>query len=291
VELQDGHGFVSDPTSASCPFSLHLWFSRPTYHTDNAVVASLTAADGAPLTITDCAGKPASTGNLVIGMDMRLLADGDSHPGHIVVKELAGAAVRRGPVVSGLRSENPIIELVPEAGVLPDADGFYYGRLLIRYQDPALAARELDVSLYALDGATEEKYAGMFYLGFVPGRQSAARGRLDVPSTGMPAGQFAVALALRVICTAAGALPDLQLSYRRLPPADAPAALPGDASEITLPAVALSARTAAAANIYFDYLTAPMQARAGETLMFTLRRHVDPYSGVIGVIRSRGVLG
>jgi hypothetical protein len=291
VELQHGQGYVAENDSRTCPFSLHLWFSRPAYHTGDATVSSLSVREGSPLTVTDCAGKAASTGNLLIGMDMQLLGDGDDHPGHVVVKELAGTAVRRGPVVAGLRSESAAIELVSAEGLSPDPDGYYPGRLRLRYNDPSLAARELEVSLFALDGATEEKYAGMFYLGFVPGRRSSARGRIDIPGTGMPPGQFEVILNLRVVCAAAGSLPDLKFSYRRLPAAAAPTSLPEAASEIALPDLALSTFTAGAPNVYFDFAAPPMSARAGETLMFTLQRNVDAYPGVLGAIRYRAAIG
>jgi hypothetical protein len=290
IELQHGHGYVAEDESHTCPFSLYLWFSKPTYHTDNAVAASLIAKEGSPLLVTDCLGKPASTGHLMIDIDLKLLDDGADYPGHIVVKEFDGKTLKRGSVVSGLRSDNNIIQLSSADGLLPDDDGYYPGRVTLVYNDPSVAARELDVSLFALDGATEEKYAGMFYLGFPAGRRTSVRGRIDIPAVGMPSGQFQITLALRMLGTAAGSLPPLQFTYRRLPAVDSTAALPESSSEVTLAPIQ-PVQSLSAANTYFDCLAPGMQGRAGDTLMFTLQRGVDAYGGIVGVIRSRGRIG
>ena len=289
VVLQHGHGYVSDSDPHDCPFSLYLWFSRPAYYGDNAVVASLTAKEGSPVAITDCTGKAASTGHLVVGVDFGLTDAGDYHAGYVVVKDFDGAAMKRGPVLAGIKSNSQIITIVSAEGLSPDSDGYYPGRVALEYHDPNTMARELDVSLFALDGATEEKYADMFYLGFTPGRRSAVRGRIDIPESGMPAGPFSVTLRLRMLGTTAGSWPALQMTYRRLAAAPAPMALPENTSEITLADIE-PIQSLPAANFYFDCATAPMAARAGDTLLFTLRRNVDAYAGIVGVIRARGVI-
>jgi hypothetical protein len=288
IELQHGPGYVTEDGSSNCPFSLILWFSRPTQHTENAVVASLEAK--APITITDCNGKPATTGRLIVGLDWKLATDDTGTPGCMVVKEFDGTTIKRGKVMTGLRSDSDLVQLVSPDGEAPDEDGYLPGRVLLRYQDPNGTARELEVSLFALDGATEEKYADLFYLGFPNGRRSAVRGRVEIPETGVPKDMFDVSLKLRLLGTASGDLPALQFSYRRLPVSANPAALPTASSEVTLASVPSNIRLNSA-NLYFDVITAPMRARAGDTLVFTLQRGQEGYPGIVGVARARGVIG
>lgn len=293
--LLHGHGYTG--AGLQCPMTMYLWFSKPTYFNENTVVTSLVAKDGSPVSIVGCDGKEASTGALVIDVDMGLTDDGTDYPGYRVVKSIEGGQVKRGLVVEGVRSGSSVIRVSSFDGLLPDADGFYPGRVVLEYNDPSQAAREFDVQLYALDKAEQTVEQDTYFISFPAGMTSSIRGRVDIPTVGLPTGTLKMTVVFRFVVTQAGALPSLSMSYRRVPGMayQTPGVLPGASAEVTLAAVNLALANGGSApsvaNTYFDMASASMDVIAGDSVFFTVRRNVDSYPGKVGIIRARGAIG
>lgn len=291
IELHHGHGYVGTNPAQQYRFSLYLWFSRPTYRTENSMVASLQPEKGSPITVKDCTGKDATTGHLYVGYDFNILDDGEDYPGEIVVKEFTATQMKRGTVVAGIKSGSDVISIKRSDGKPPNADGYYGGYVTIEYKDPATQKREFDTALFALDGALQGDQFGTFYIGLKNGVANGMRGRVDIPSTGMPSGKFNVKLNMRLYAEMGGSLPSLKFSYKRVASASIPTMLPNASTEVVLPDLVLgSVGTVSYANMYFDFVSPALETEAGDTLFFTVQRLVDSYAGIVGVLRVRAII-
>jgi hypothetical protein len=276
------------PNSASpeCPrdqeMRLSLWFVELLLQTDKSVVTSLTAAEDGPITILNCDGDPASTGDLVIGLDLDFLVDdGDDEEGHLFFKTLDGITFKRGPGVEWLE-QGSNVTLTPTVGTAEEAQG----RVRIDV-DVDLAERELPPQTVVLDDAEERDHLGVPFLGFPSGRSSSVRLRFSVPPIGLPASPT-VKVRILVYGSTTGTLPATVMSYRRLP-------RPSGGAGVALPAsdtsVTCNTNAAITAGQYKEFESAAITVAAGDTLLVSFTRNkVDGYSGEVGLIRIGAVL-
>jgi hypothetical protein len=287
VELQYGQGYTG--LDNVCPARVFLWFSRPTHFTGNGVVQSLTAADNTPYVITDCAGEPASSGNLIIDFDLDATqADDDEDTGR-ALSRIRDNQFLLYPSVASLASKSEAIKVT---GGVQNADGSFSGRLEIAYNDPS-RSREVDAALFALEHARQDAFQNLFYMALPAGMASAVRGRIDLPYR--DAAGARVRLELCVFATAPGTVPELSASYRRMrrPAAGSVLSAPNNSAEAALPGIVLSDGAGGAisrANVYFIAVGEAFPVDAGDTVYFTLRRNVDGYPGDIGIIRVKAVI-
>ena len=295
-----GNESISDSESVvECPRllfpQLTLWFTKPIFQTTGSCVLSLTAAEDSGLVIT-CVdtGDPASTGHLLVDLDLSLVVTSDTEPGHLAFKTIDSAGrIKRGPVVESIKAGSSNVTLTSNVDAV---SGKYYGNVVITV-DLELDGKELAIDTVRLDGAEEEFYEDTIALGFRAGIRSAFRGRLNVPvGLTIPDGTE-LKLRLWLLNRSTVNVPaDLfALSYRRIPAPPAlvtPTALPTSAAEVSLASLpAASVDVASTANQYFTVESESFAVEAGDTILFTLTRagDTDGYSGNVHLLRQRGI--
>ena len=292
VDLQVGHGFVDH--SRLYTLSIYLWFTRMTSKTGDSVVASLKPCPGSPIIVRDCNCEVGqSTGHLSIDIDLSLLVDEDPVSGSLVLKSVNGLTFFQGHVIEKIRSlsENIVI-----TGTVDRDDAYKQGSITIDFINPITNDRELDVVLVGLNNVQEESRSDILYLGYRAGIDASIRGRLDIPSIAFPA-LSNLKFRLRIIGTAAGTMPPLTLSYRRIPQTDAnnPFTLP--LTDIVLADIDLSLVNTVspiAANDVVEVESESFEVAVGDTVFFTIERAGtdagDTYAGTVGLIRQKGII-
>lgn len=285
----------TEETPESCvidiAMQLTLWFTKPLFQTTGTAVLSLRAVEGSGLSIV-CVdtGDPASTGHLLLDLDIDLaLAGEDDVPGYLVFKQLADGKLYRGPVVESVRPGSSNVQIT---GTKIGSN--YYGNLVITV-DRNIDGREMQVDTVRLDGVTEEYYEETIALGFLAGRDAEYRGRVLIDADDdLPTGTT-MKLRFTMLSRSGVTLPaDLfSLTYRRVPePATllTPATLPViDTNLADIPVADISF---SAADEYFLVESEAFVVVAGDIVFFTLRRQgdVDAYAGDVHVLRQRGLL-
>lgn len=281
----------SSSLSAECPremtMRMALYFTKPQFYTSSTVVTSLRVAEGSEdvLTITCVGGGSGATGDLEIAASLGISQSGEARAGHLVVKELDGTVLKRGPVVEALvaGSDNVIL-----AGTAGDADG-RQGTVTISVVS-TLTGFELPAEYIRLNGATEEAYEDTLAIGLPAGRNTSYRDKFTVPRQLDGVATLAVVLRLRLLARAAGDLPPLTVSYRRLPYAATPTALPTSDTNLTLD---LAAATGMSTDEYIDVETSAMTLQPGDDVLVTVARDGaggDGFAGEVHVLGRRFVV-
>ena len=274
---------------AECPrlvdMRLFVAFTEMLFLTDKSVVTSLTPAAGSAITVADCAGNPARTGDLQLGLNFALLTGTDVIEGPLVYKTLAAGVFHRGNVVEKLVA-GANVTLTPT--VTNAHDGSAQGTVLIDV-DVDLASRELAPQVIRLQDARERFLANVPYIGFPPDRPSAITAPFAIPPIGLPTTPTIV-LRVQLLGTTAGTLPALTVVFRRISrpvPAATPLALP--LSDTTLP---ITTTLAVGANQYVEATSSPVTIATGDTFLITFSRAGgDGYTGEVGLLRLGAVIG
>ncbi len=281
---------VSESDSIECPRELDmrliLWFTRISFATDRSVVTSLTSID--PRLIIRCLldGNPGSTGDLTIDLDLLLGILNTDQEGFTVFKELEeGGQFRLGPVVEGLFAGNSRVSLTSTANQDVNGDTLHQGRVTIQaFTQPTL---EVDIKLVRLDNATEEIFKEVPFIGLNEDKTSQYIGKLKVPDD-LDLTLPKLALRFQILGKAIGTFPDLTLTARTIPRADAgQLALP-----IVSAVVGLTTSVAiTAANNYIEAESDKIDVVAGDIVIFQLTRASgDAYAGQMGILDQVGVL-
>jgi len=288
------HYDTGDPPNSlssldECPRELYmelvLWFTRLTFQTSNTVVTSLRAAEGSHLSVLCLeTSQPATTGNLVLNLNLDLVEGAADSPGYLVFKTLDGNTFLRGPVVEGLIAGSDNVTLSATAG----SGSLKQGAITLSVDTDA-SGKELPIQLVRLDGVTEERYQDVLALGFPAARNSSYRGRLRIPSQ-LP-GPMVMRLRLWLMGRAAGSLPALTLTYRLIPRPAAglttPLILPISDTTLAIATVV----TLPMANEYVEVLSDPFTVAPGDVVLFTLGRSSgDAYVAEVHVLDQVGVL-
>jgi hypothetical protein len=287
VQQQSGNGYYPYTGDACYDMSMYLWFTKLASTTTNSMVASLTPREGSAIVIKDCNWiEDRTSGHLLIDIDLNFSTAETLVAGGIVLKQVEGDKFSRGWVTEGIKSTSPVISI---SGEHTDANGFVQGKTLITYNDPNVNAKELDVLLTALNGVVEDSLYDVMYLGFRPGRDSSFRGKLEVSSAGFEAStDYEMNLVFWILGTAAGTLPNLEITYRRIPYSAVPVALPtAETGTFTLD---LSGYTLTQ-NQYVEVASDAFDIEPGDTVFFTVSRtSSDTYSGNVGMLRQKGII-
>lgn len=287
---------LSDPPDAECPrrtqMAARLWFSKPSFATDATVVTSLTSSD--PRLVITCApdGLPASVGALNIDLDLDFVAT-TGREGYQVLKEIDGNTFKQGPVCEGIYSSSSSVSLASASkrrlvSGNSSSPWLYQGPVEISVV-PA-ESREVEVQLIRLDGVEEQFYEDVTYLGFPAASETAIRCKLHVPSTSGFAAPV-LSLRLRILGRAAGNLPSLTVTARRLarPSSGSSVALPLGASEFSV--TISTTATLGSSNRYIEANSSSFAVADGDTVLFTVQRSSsDAYAGEVGIIQMTGIL-
>jgi hypothetical protein len=270
LEYVPGHG-----NERMDQMSIVLWFAKMVAKTDSAVVTSLSPdGDNSPITVLNCEGQPQSTGRLNLGLDLSKLSETYPSPGFKVVKGFDANNILRGPAVTGLKpsSDLSIVGIGTEGEDWElSSGGEYRGDLLIGLRDRTGDPRDYTPNLVSVDSVRDEydRVNKFFYLHFPGDRASSTRYRVNIPITGLSADPLEAYLWFWFVGRSAGALPQLDASYRRYPEASGtPAVLPTGDTDIVpggwTPGLSLAAgEYAYAATPVFDIV-------AGDRIDYTV---------------------
>jgi hypothetical protein len=285
---------LSDPPDAECPrrtqMAMRIWFTKPSFATDATVVTSLTSLD--PRLVVTCVdGTPASVGALNVDLDLNFISTA-GNTGYQVLKEIDGNSFKQGPVCEGLYTSSSAVTLSS-----PSRRRLIVGNTSSPwlYQGPVeisvvpTESREIEVQLIRLDGVEEQFYEDVTYLGFAAANESSIRCKLHVPSSTGFASPI-ISLKLRILGRAAGTLPALTVTARRLPKPSAGSslALPLTASEFAVTIVTTA--TLSGSNRYIEVSSTAFAVADGDTLLFTVQRNSDAYAGEVGILQMTGIL-
>ncbi len=289
----------TEPTSdesdeIECPRNLYmrltLWFTRLIFKTSQAMVTSLRAKAGSRLSVTCYPTTDAAvTGDLELDLDLDFVASDDAELGSLVFKELTGSTFSRGRVLEGIKvsGSNITISASHTRRETPDdvtTPLIYQGIVSLAVLND-LDGRELPIELVRSTGVSEEFYQDLPALGMPTGRQSEFRGKVRIPIDGVADGTT-MKLRLWVLGRVDGTLPDLEVSYRRIPLATTtPQTLPTSDTDLDdVTGVAVDA------DQYALLESETFEVEAGDAVFFTVRRLSDGYTGEIQLIDYKGVL-
>lgn len=262
---------------------LTLSFARMTFATSRSVVTSLSPAADSPIRLVDCDGNAASTGDLFARFETDFTVTDNDTDGSLAVKEFDGSRFKRGYVVQGVLSGND--NLTVTGTRTKEIAGKTYAQGLLELSvnlDPA--ARDLPAQLVRLGDVKDRYYRDVMYLGMPPDQASEVRLKLKVPGAGLPASPR-VKLRVQLLGRSAGTLPALTLTHRIVPRPDGATALPTADAALTF-----TTGQAVAADEYVEVEGEAVAVAAGDTLLYTLARADDAYSGEVGLLDVVGVL-
>lgn len=279
-------------TAPECPRAkarkLVLSFARVRYATDRSAVTSLEVADPTgPITVTDCDGKPARTGSLLLKYDATAAIEKDDLSGSLVFKAYGPTGkVQRGRVTEGVRSTTGRIAVAGTATVKVGTKTYQAGLLELTF-DAEPENRVLNPQTVRVDDAKDRYYQDVMYLGLPPDQASGLRYKFKLPAAdALPA---SAELKLRVLLFArqAGTLPDLTLTYRRIPRPAGNDPLPTSETSLTI-----ATGIAVAQDEYLEVESENIAGVVeGDIVMFSLTRAAgDGYAGEVGVLDAVAVL-
>jgi hypothetical protein len=295
----------ANPVSASgswsapgdCPrpllMAMTLWFTRVNFATEGSAVTSLRSGDGRIR--VHCLGtdRDASGGDLELVLDLDLTVAGDAD-GYLVLKTFdpSKGQFQAGPVCEGVYplTQNVTLtsprqrRLVPGDAASPTVFQGPVGLAVAPQQ-----TSELDVQLVRLEGAEEQNYQDVMYLGLPAGEATLYRAKIKIPDDAAVANPV-LTLRLRLLGRGAGTLPALTLTGRRVPrPSAGPAALPTASAEF--PIVCDTRVVLTAGNQYAEVGSTPFPVAAGDTVLFTVARGAgDGYLSEVGVLHQAGIV-
>ncbi len=277
-----------------CPRDLYmdmvLWFTKVNFATENTVVTTLKSLD-ARLVVKCANGDAGQAGDLTIDLDLSLLVNPELVRGSTVLKRLEDDTFRQGRVQEGLYALTDNVTLTSSVATIKldpdDAESADVHQGFVGISVAPQSTLELPVLLTRLDGASEEFYQDVMYLGLAAGEEQAFRSKVQVPATfGLPDPKLRLRLVL--LGRSAGVLPPLTVTARRVPRATTATALPLTGTEFS---VTIVTTATVGANQYVEVTGTPFAVAAGDTVFFWVRRaDDDAYAGEVGVLQQMGVL-
>lgn len=288
-------GSLSSQSEPECSreekMRVEVVFLRQVFGNDRSVVTSLAPAEGSPITVQNCDGDPATTGDLKLNLDLAFFIDPEVVDGALAFKELGeGFKFKRGYVVEGLIAGNDSVTLngsTQRAISEEDARILHQGRVSVTVNlEPT--DKELPPQIVRLADAVERLHKDVPYIGFPQAQDSSVRLRINVPPEGLPTSPK---LKIRTVLfgLVAATLPPLTMTYRRIstPAAGSPAvALPTTDTALTF-----DSEVSIGAEQIVTIESAEFTVAAGETILVTIARAADSgYNGEVGIIRWGGVL-
>ena len=277
-----------------------VYYAKMALSTSNLLVRTLQpwTADS-PLTVVDCNGVAATSGDLYVKLSLLFEQQDEITPGWLVFKELTDSQqFKRGPVVQRLRSASQEISVTINSGEgYTWEDGFYSGDLILTYNSPTTVARNLDPTLTKLNGALQEDYNGIPYIG-LPSQsyQSGVSFRFDVPEIGL-SGNFTFEFNAWIYSSTAGTFPtaglevDIKIVRTMTDLAAKQLSSPVDVVSITGKSLTLYPNNTMNANGYRHATCTDLDSNViqpGDQVHVTVSRDDAVYAGTIGILRAWG---
>ena len=304
----------SSSVSAECPreerMRVIVVYLRMLFGNDRSVVTSLQPAPGSPITVVNCDGLPAKTGDLELDLDLNLAVTPPDVAGARVFKRVEnGYKIRPGWVTEGIVSGSPAIVLNSvkddpnyvrqltaaekiALGFQPSAAvTAHQGLVKVTFND-ALAEREIAPQIIRLSDVVERLYLDIPYLGFPAGQDSLIRVRLPVVSSGLGT-SLQMRIRAQLFGRVAGTLPEVEVTYRILSrPLTNAVALP--IADVT-PNLTFESALSVAQDTAIEVNSDAFSVAEGDTVLVTIRRPLidgnpDAYLGELGLLRLSGVI-
>ena len=272
---------------------------------DRSVVTSLVPDTDSPITVVNCDGMPASTGDLALNLNIPV--DPVEALGGQAFKDIInGRRLKKGWIAEGAFTTSNQITITGTRGTprnLTTAEKEEFGIsavtvvplqqgiLKIDYTDQ-LVEREMSPQIIRLSDTVERLYMDIPYLGFPAGQASLLRVRFNVADNNL-GDNLTMKIRVRYFgkggtVSTAATLPALYMTYRRLPaPALTGTALPTTDTSLTFNSVvALPIDTVVSRD------SASFSVDAGDTVLVTLGRYDDPADvyAEVGVLRITGIV-
>lgn len=278
-------------------------FLRMLFANDKSVVTSLYADPASPLQITNCNNEPATSGDLKIDLNLQLLVEPGDATGGRAIKEITdNNTFKRGWVTEGVFSASDAIVLTGSNtrtlttaektafGISDPSVVAHQGLVRLAFNDPSLE-REIAPQIIRLSDVIERLYYDVPYLAFPQGQESSVRLRFNVPNSGLSS-TLSMTVTAQLLSRASGAsgLPDLAVTYRRLPRPTGDAI---DLNKFDTDGLILEYDSAITADKVVEVSTAAFAVAQGDTVLVTITRQpLDsvPYAGEIGLLRVAGVV-
>ncbi len=280
----------SDDDNPECPrhveMTLTLWMTKLRFTSDLTAVTSLKSLDG--LIEVVCADDPetaATVGRLALRLKLAYSVAAGSDKSAVALKTFTNGIFTQGPVCVGLYTEGENVILDSDATPFlldpedEDSPLVYPGKVKVSVLPETQS--ELLPIVSRLEGAEDNVYQGLPYLGFPKNSLTGVRMQFIVPpQTSLSTPKLR--LRLRLIGRAAGSLPQLTVTGRRVARVTSPAAVPTSVSDFAVTVVTVVAVTA---NQYVDVLSDPFAVVAGDVVWVNIQRPAsDGYSGEMGLM-------
>lgn len=282
-------------------------YVRMVYGNDRSVVTSLQPAENSPITVTNCDGLPAKTGDLELGLNLQFLVDPNEALGGQAFKELTNEfKFKRGWVTEGLRvGAGPITVTGTRTRALSaaektalglpatDTSTIKQGIVTISYDDQ-FVDREISPQIIRLSDTVERLYKDIPYLGFPENQDALVRVRLNVPAANLGA-NLTMRIRVQLFGRTTAVLPPLAMSYRRIPRSSQSLAAVNGGLPIpdTDTAIAFAVPSSSLdIDKAIEIESASFSVQEGDTVLVTLSRtgSADSYDAEVGMLRMTGIL-
>lgn len=294
---------VTDPPVAECPrdegMRLAVVYLRMLLGNDRRVVTKLEPAPDSPITVTNCDGLPATTGDLELNLN--LLVDSTALNGGEAFKAiLNGRKLQKGWLTEGVIAHNQTQVAITSSRTrnltttekdlldLPLGDTVVAHQGLIRFEfDNQFADRELSPQIIRLSDTVERLYMDIPYLGFPAGQASSLRIRLNVPDKDLGANlQMVIRVRYFGRGTAAQSMPALYMTRRRL----AKPAVGGTALVLSDTSLPFNSVVALPSDTVIERDSDPFDVTEGDVVLVTLGRSAGDVYPEVGVLRISGII-
>lgn len=291
------------PDFTLCPqpevMRLMVVYMRMLTGNDRHVVTKLAPADGSPISVTNCSGQPASTGDLQLDLDL-LIDSAEVLGGQAIKSVLNGHKLQGGWVTEGLVAHNQtqvnlssthtrtLTEDEKDALSFPLLDTVTLHQGIISLEvDNQFADRELSPQIIRLNDTVERLYMDIPYLGFPAGQASLMRVRFNVPDSNLGSNlQMSIRLTFFGRGTSSQAIPALYMSYRRIArPGTGTTTLPSTDTALTFNSVASPPTDTA-----IERSSAQFAVAEGDVILVTIGRNSGDAYPEVGVLRISGIV-
>lgn len=273
-----------------------------------------------PVAITNCDDLPASTGDLKLNVDLQIRPE--EAIGGQVIKNVANRhQLTRGWIAEGVVTTTPDFLVVTGSRPVESmrnltnaektalgittaaAVPVHQGLVRIDYTDN-LVEREISPQIIRLSDTVERLYMDIPYLGFPANQSSLLRVRLNVPEANLDQ-NLKMKIRVRLFGrsgtpTSAALLPELYMSYRRLPRPQVLNPLTGqyEPTALQLPTVDTDVDFSdSSRSLFIDTVVEcnsdEFDVEAGDTVLVTIERRGDvndQYENDVGVLRIAGIV-
>lgn len=294
---------VTDPPVSECPrdegMRLAVVYLRMLLGNDRRVVTKLEPGPESPITITNCDGLPATTGDLELNLNLQVVGP-ELRGGEALKAVLNGRKLQKGWLAEGfIAHSQPQVTLTSSrtralttaeksALAFPSGDTVLAHQGLIKFDfENQFADREISPQIIRLSDTVERLYMDIPYLGFPAGQASLLRIRLNVPDANLgPNLQMKIRVRYFGRGTAAQSMPALYMTYRRLvrPASGGTALLLSDNALTFNSVVALPPNTA------IERDSSSFTVEEGDVVLVTLGRATGDVYPEVGVLRISGII-